>query len=229
MDSVFVAHWFDDKDKPLVSEIDRILFSHGVRPVTGHHTGGGALEDGVKQRINESDCLIALATRRGEIVEGGWNTHPWVINEYGHAKGEGMDAIAIVEQGVDWRGMYAAHEYIALDRDHPSDALLKLSNTIGVWKDKAGESWRLQVLPEELAENLEMQGANIECTYRTVDQGNYGDWHSVTPVPEPGGVFLYVKGLRDRHLVEVRVTTPNGQWKSPATPKSMPVTLKELG
>jgi hypothetical protein len=228
MDTAFVAQWFNEKDRFLASEIDRVLYSHGVRPITGHHLGGGAMEDGVKSRIDACHCLIALATQRGQLATGEWTTHPWVIYEYGYAKAQGKKAIALVESGVDWQGMYAAHEYILLDRQPPSDALLKLSITMGGWKEQAGQTWKLQVLPNEIAEKLALEGANRDCKYRTFEQGRYSGWSPITPVPEPGGVFLYVTGLNDRQLIEIKVSTNRTTWQSPATPQSMPVILREL-
>ena len=227
MDSIFVAQTFDPKDRELLSEIDKILFSHGVQRVTGHNPGGQALDEGIKKLIRESDCLVALATQRDQKVGGSWTTHPWVLNEYSYAKEQNKPAIALVEEGVDWSGMYAGHHFIPLLRARPTDALLQLSNTIGYWKEAAGETWKLQILPEALAEQIEVQ-AGHECAYRTVQQGAFSDWCPIDPVAEPGGVFLYVKGLTDRHMVEVRIRGTHGTWKSPATPKWMPVTLKEL-
>jgi hypothetical protein len=228
MDSAFVAQWFDDRDRPLVGEIDRILYSHGVRAVTGHVLGGDALDDAIKRRLDDSDCLVALATRRDEIVRGGWTTHPWVINEFAYAKAKQKEAIALVEGGVSWQGPYQAHEYIKLDRGIPSVGLLELSNTIGYWKENAGNTLKLQILPDQLAERLELEGDNCECTYRTVEQGKHGEWRQVMPVPEPGGVYLYVKGIQNKQLIEVRVSSNRWTWKSPATPQSMPVILREL-
>ena len=228
MNSAFVAQWFDDQDRSLVAEIDRILYSHGILPMTGDHTGGMQLEEGVKKRIDESDSLIALATRRTQVGNDEWQTHPWVINEYGYALAQRKSAIAIVEQGVRWEGMYAGREHIRLDRQKASDALLRLSITIGVWKEDAGESWTLQILPDTLAERIEEEAANCDCQFRTVERGRYSDWQPVSPVTEAGGVFLYVNGVKEQQKIEVKVATNQGRWKSPATPRWMPVELREM-
>ena len=226
--NVFVARSFNDQDNSLVGEVDRILFSHGLNSVTGHDLGGDQLDEGVKRRIRECDCLIALATQRDQLADGGWTTHSWVVNEFDYAKAQGMDAIAVVEEGVDWSGMYAGHERIDLDRATPSIALLRLSKTIGVWKEKAGETWPLQILPEELAERLSPVAAGVTIQYQTVDRGDYGKWRDVNAVSEAGGVFLYINRMKDTQKVIVRVNTNQGNWQSPATAKGMPVTLKEL-
>jgi hypothetical protein len=203
-----------------------VLYSHGVRPFTGDHVGGDALEEGVKERIDACHYLIALATQR---EPPGDTTHPWVIHEYGYAKAQRKKAIALVECGVTWAGMYAAHEYIPLDRTNPCAALLKLSITIGKWKEQAGQTWTLQILPDELADKLALEGSNYTCMYRIFEQPmHYSSWCPITPVPQPGGVFLYVTGLNDRQLIEVRVSTNRATWQSPATPQSMPVILREL-
>lgn len=228
MDKIFVAQWFDERDSTLVGLIDRVLYSHGIRSITGHVLGGDALDDAIKERIENSDCLIALVTRRQQLNDGRWMTHPWVTHEFAHAKSQNKDAIALVEVGVVWEGPYQAHEFIQLDRDRPSDALLTLSNTVGMWKEKAGKTLKLQVLPNTLAEKLELESDVFKCSYRLVEQGNFADWCNVSPVPEPGGVFFYIKGVQDRQLVEVKVSANRETWKSPATPQLMPVILKEL-
>ena len=105
---------------------------------------------------------------------------------------------------------------------------MKLSITIGIWKEQAGQTWKLQILPNEIAEKLALEGSNWTCTYRTFEQGHYSSWSPIIPVPEPGGVFLYITGLNDRQLIEVKVSTNRATWQSPATPQSMPVILREL-
>lgn len=228
MNSIFVAQWFNDTDRDLVSSVGEVLYGHGIVPVTGKVLGGQALDEGVKQKIARTDGLVALATRREELAAGGWTTHPWVINEYDHAKSYEMKAIALVEDGIAWSGMYANHEYIPLDRSAPHRALLQLSQTVARWKDGTGRPLKLRVLPEPLAQSLKSSAPIFDCQYRLVEQGERSDWHPTEPVAEPGGVFLYVKGVRGDQLVEVRIRSNQENWQSPATPQSMPVELEKI-
>ena len=229
MNSVFVSHWFDDQDRLLVSEIERVLHSHGIRPVPGDYTRGDALEQAIKERIDGTDGLIALATRREQKADGNWTTHRWVIDEYNHSKQTPeKPAIAIVEEGVDWGGMYAGHRHIVLDRANEARALLDLSNTIGTWKEAAGETWAIQLSPDDLAEHLDLDNQNTQCTYRTYNRGNTSEWRKATPVPEPGAVRLYPSGLRLDDKIQVKVQTASGIWISDVTAKWMPVHLKEM-
>lgn len=228
MNSIFVAHWFDTADRDLVTHVDELLHSHGVVFLTGRVAGGRALDDAVKDKINQCDGLIALATRREQLAEGGWVTHPWVIHEFDHAKGRDKETIAIVEDGVQWEGMHAGHGYIPLDRGRMSEALLKLSQTVGEWREKAGKVLKLRILPNELAERLKTPEQAFECQCRFLDRGSYSDWRDVVPVPEPGAVFLYLTGVREDRLIEVRVRSNRETWQSPATPQFMPIELEQV-
>jgi hypothetical protein len=229
MRSMFVAQWFDGKDRDLVTQVGEILYSHGMGYVTGRVAGGGHLDDAIKQKITACDGLVALATRREELAGGGWTTHPWVMSEFEYAKGQSTHVIALVEGGVRWEGMHAGHEYIPLERERVSEALLRLSRTLGEWKENAGKLVKLRVHPDELAERLKNAGPRFRCRCRFLERGNHSDWRDITLVPEPGSVFLYVPGVRDSQLIEVEVRSDNETWRSPATPQFMPIELERAG
>lgn len=230
MESVFVAQWFDDRDRVLVSEVERLLFSHELISRSGHHTDGDSLEQTIKDRIDRCDAVIALATRRDKLADRDeWTTHPWVTNEYGYGKALGSKpVIAVVEDGVNWAGMYGGHRYIPLDRDEPSRALLDLSNTVGEWKMEAGESWTIQLRPDEVTRNFDLHDPAFECDYRTYERASPSDWRRAMPVREPGGVFLYLNGLQAGEKIEVRMRNDATSLISDATAKWMPVDLREV-
>lgn len=131
---VFLAFSFRDEDKPLVAEIARLLRSHSIQMVSGEDLGGEELTPAVKQRIEASDGLIALLTRRDPFLKGGWASHDWVRDELGHAREKKKHTIALVEDGVDVGGMSQPHEFIPLDKSQPEKALLQLARTLGAWE-----------------------------------------------------------------------------------------------
>ena len=71
----------------------------------------GRLSDQVKQKIIESDCLIALATRRHKI-EGSdyWSCSDWIQHEIAIAHAYGKPIAVFVEEGVQVEGLIAAEE-----------------------------------------------------------------------------------------------------------------------
>lgn len=131
---IFLAHAFRDEDKPLVAEVEKLLRKHSIRAITGEGLGGGQLTPEVCRRIESCEALIAVLTRRDSLVKGGWTTHQWVLDELVHARARGKRAIALVEEGIAVGGISQPHEWIALDRERPEKALLKLTETLREWQ-----------------------------------------------------------------------------------------------
>ena len=92
---------------------------------------------------------MAVLTRE-EKIEGreAWRPTGWVSGEYISARGRDQRAIAIIEAGVEINGPYAENERIALDRTAPREAIIRLLETIGLWKLNAGRSLEIRLLPD---------------------------------------------------------------------------------
>jgi len=226
---VFLAFSFRTEDKPLVNYVEQLLASQLVNMVTGERLGGEQLTPAVKARIEQADALVALLTRRDQLSSGGWTTHDWVKDEIGYARAKGKRAIALIEGGVNVGGMYEPHECIHLIRDSVIDALLILSETVGLWKREQGRTVKVQILPQELAQKVGANGPGIRCMYRLCLNGKYGEWREAMPVPELGGTFLYLEGVQDDQLIQIRVEEPNKVWQSPAAAQWLQVQLNSGG
>jgi len=227
---VFLAFSFRNEDKPLASYIEQLLASQFVHVVTGERLGGDQLTPKVKARIEESDALVGLLTRRDPLANNaGWTTHDWVKDEIGYARSKGKRAIAMVEQGVTVGGMNDPHEHIPFTREELISAVLVLAETIGVWKHEVGRTIKVQILPAELAQKLGTNGQGVKCQHRLCLNGKFTEWRDSIPVPEVGGTFVYLEGVQDDQLVQIRVEEPNKVWMSPATPQSLQIRLDNGG
>lgn len=224
---IFLAFAFRDEDKVLVSHIERLLASQNVQLITGERLGGEHLTPEVQKRIKESDALIALMTRREQLQGGGWTTHSWVQDELSWARAKDKLAITLVEEGITMGGMFQPHEWIPLIRDNPLEALLRLAETVGEWKRSSGRQIKVQIAPDDIASKL--GDGEVSCRHRLWQQGKYTDWREVTPVPEVGGTFLYLEGIREDHLIQIKAEEPGKTWQSPATSQWMLVQLKTGG
>ena len=226
MRTTFLAYAYREPDHALAAQVERLLASHNVRAVTGRTVGGEAITDEVKARIEKADGLIALLTRRDQLAASGWTTHPWVRDELTHARGQDKPAIALLEEGVTPGGAYDENEYVPLDPANPAEALLRLSETIGEWKRKAGRTIKVQILPDDLAAML--SGVNgLVCRYRLVEGGRLHEWKPADLIPETGGAFLYLRGVQDDHLVQVEIERPQqSSWFSVATSQFLPINLR---
>jgi hypothetical protein len=223
---VFLAFAFRPEDKAFVALLDQLLASHRAQPTTGEALGGEQLTPAVQERIDKCEALIGLATRRDQKVAGGYTTHQWVLDELAYARNKGKRAIAIVEDGVDLGGMFAPHEHIPLDRAQPVSAILRVSETIGLWTMERGRTLKIQLLPEALAEAIGAGANGLQCSYRLWLQAKPSDWIDAVPVPEGGGAFVWVQGVLDEHLIQLRVQNKGKVWLSPATSQWMPIALK---
>lgn len=240
MQKVFLSSHFnaptdvDKHDTDLADQVQQLIRSHGLFAVTGDVLGGGGLTPEVMALIDESDALIALMTRRGEPISKApdrYDTHPWVVGEYVHARAKNKPAIALVEDGVSVGGPYGENEHIKYSRERPLEAFLKLSSTIGKWKQQAGRTIAVRLLPDQVAEVLAMATDTPECEYRCVRRGPNPPppWKRTPVFPEQGGMFIFVSGMDDNSTVQVRATVGGVVHVSPQTSQYVPVTLKNLG
>lgn len=227
METIFIAYGFTEPNKLIVKEIDEICHCYGIRSVSGAVLGGEGLGPAVRERIRQCDALIALATREAPLANAeGWETHQWVRDEFSHAHALSIQTVAVVERGVRWGGMHRDLERIDFEREHRADMLLRLMNTIGLWKQKSGRCVKLRL---ELDNVSPRHLTSVQ--YRFVHRGSAGDWHPANISIEPGGAFVYARGVTsDDQAVEIVAETsaPFRKLCSVATPQVVPVTLSEV-
>ena len=226
--TVFLAFSFQPRDEQLVRRVEALIESHGVGVETGENLGGQALTQAVKKRIEDSDGLVSLLTRRDQLVGGGWSTHDWVRDELNHARTKRKLAIALVEAGVNAGGVYQEHERIEFDSKGESVALVRLSQTIAEWKRQVGGLIKVRILPDDLSQALVALQGRAKCEARITRQGKPSRWLVAALVLEPGGVYAYVRGTLDDALIQLRVRVPGETWISRSVPQWMDATLMKV-
>lgn len=225
MKKIFLAFSFRNEDHELANSVEQVLASQDIRVTTGEHLGGEQLTPAVQARITQADGLIALLTRRDQLAGGGWTTHQWVQQELDYAHNNQKPAIALIEDGISVGGMSAPHEHIPFNRANPLAAFLALVETVGLWKQQAGRTLKVQILPEDLARKVGRGTGNFKCKYRFFVNDESSNWRDAVPVKEPGGTFVYVKGVRDEHTIQILVENQQKKWSSPATSQWMQIQL----
>ncbi len=230
MENVFLSFSFRDSDRELVSEVEKLLFSHNVNVVTGRRLGGGQLTDEIRTRIDEADALIALLTRRDQLASGGWTTHDWVRDELNFARGAEKRAIALIETEVETGGAFGDHEHIPLDRDDKLNAFLALSETVKIWKAESGRLVKVKIMPKALAENPGHLTGQIQCQYRFMktSTGRKTDWLTTTTESEGGGAVVYLQGVQDDHLIQLQIDDGQTYWISELSPQLVEIELNPM-
>jgi hypothetical protein len=225
MRTVFLSCHFGDSDRELVRQAEGLLESHGLRVITGEELGGGVLTAEVMDRIERSEALVALMTKRTEPPDYG-GTHPWVVEEFKHAKARKKPAIALVAPGVALAGANQDAEHIEYDPQNRRKAFLKLSKTIGVWKSKAGRLLKVQLLPPALADQVATANrvhiVNI-VFMRTTERKANGKKSCRC---RSDGTYVYLKGITEEVRIQLRVELAGTIWISRVLAQGMPVELR---
>jgi hypothetical protein len=226
----FLAHSFRDEDRGLVAMIERLLASHDVPVTTGVSVGGGAITEQVMRRIESVETLIAVMTKGQSIGEtaGKFRTHPWVENELSYARAHNKLTIALVDRDVELAGAYQDLERIDLDAADPLDALLRLSETVCVWKRERGWPRRVQLKPDTLGHMIRTS-PELRCRYRFVTKGERSRWSYASPIPQANGTVVYLDGIKEEdQYIEIEVVRGEAmEWYSPATAQLISVELQQ--
>lgn len=228
---VFLSYNFGDTGRELAEAVRDVLRrKHGVDVVTGRRLGGAELGT-IKQLIQDADCLVALMTRRhqiGEHFDGVWDSHPWIRDELFYAYVIGKPAIALVETGVEFGGLLADHEYIALDRKRLQIGLDALSKTVEVWTGAIGANpIDVFIRPDEVADWAIKRDIRWTSQWLSQGTGETGEWKEMqayfvpgglmgrAPRPPEDGMLLRVQALEEGKVV----------WSSRFTAQTVLITM----
>lgn len=225
MKEIFLSYHYDDGvNQRLAAQVEQLVESHGIRAVTGDVLGGNELTQEIKDQIAQADALVALLMRDQQLANGNWTTFDYPVSELQHAKSIPKPAIALVQEGVKVGGLGAANEYILYNADAPLTAFLRLSRTIGKWRIDAGNTTKVQIVPNEVA--AELWAINDQCTweYRFSKGDHETNWRQAKAKREPSGLYLNLRVQDPTMLLEVKVTAPARNRWSVATPLATPIT-----
>jgi len=228
VNKVFLAYPFREENQRLTREIDRLVRSHGLALITAEVVGGEDLTAAIKDSLSKSDALIALLAKDRKFDgKEEWSTTDWVKSELTDARTRGQRAIAMIEKGVELRGLHAGNEYIPFDRKDPHEAFLRLSETIGLWKEAAGRFLEIRLVPEAAARVAAAAGTKCRC--RIIQNGRPGEWQTVRARPKPGGVFVEIAGVKQGEDIEIElIEGEQAKWRSDESPQWVHIELKSL-
>lgn len=215
MRKVFISHSFAEQDRALVAHLESLVRSHGLICVTGRRLGGGLLTPEIKRLIDSADAMVALLTQRQGEPAG--NTHPWVLQEFGHARLSSKQAIGMYETGVPPAATDDGFERIDFSRDDPLPGFIRFSETVGEWKQAAGRLFKVMVMPSDMAQSLGAKAEQLRCECRFLIQGNDTAWQPAKVRREIGGVYVFLRVPDDVDAVQIRMDGPPAV-ETPYTP-----------
>lgn len=222
MERIFLSFHYDDAGKRLANQVERLVKAHGLRVETGERLGGAVLGQEITKRIDESDALISLLTERTED-----RNNNWVRDERTYAHGRDKPTIAVLQKGVDDGGLFQAHERIDYDPDEPVSAIIRVAETIGLWRQRSGRIIPVQIEPKEAAQFALDKQEFAKIEYRFWNVGEASDWRKANPFPKAGGVLAYLRGVPDGHEIQLRIDDGNTSWSSEVESQTLRIPLKK--
>jgi hypothetical protein len=184
-----------------------------LRVVDGVDVGGRPLDDALKKRIEDADGLIALVTPQADDA-GGVIDPTFVLGEFQYAEGQKKPTMRLLHHLLAARGLGAGNEYTPYRPGGEVDVILKLMNTIALWKREYGKAARVRIEPDDLAVRYdETQGDR--CEFQVISQtGNYRDFERASLRLEPGAAYAHLPKLREGERVRLRLRQGGRMWQS---------------
>jgi hypothetical protein len=192
----------------------RAVEAMGLRIIDGVDVGGRALDDALRKRIADADALIALLTPQVGDAGGGVNP-AFVLSEFQYAEGQGKPTIRILHDLLVMGGLGAGNEYIPYQPGKEVEVLLKLMNTIVLWRREHGQRARVRIEPADLTKRYD-EGDGYRCEFKVISQnGIHGDFQRARLAKEPGAAYAVLPKLRQGDRVLLRFRQGDKTWQAP--------------
>jgi hypothetical protein len=213
---VFVAFGYNDRDRWIPDFIFPLVRAFGGEVLSGEDVQGQQITDEIRRRIETSDGLIALRTRRGDPDSvGTYRTHRWVEDELAYAIAHNVRVVEVREELVDSQGGIAGDRQWITYREGERDRLLiELTKLLGVWSRAV--TVNIQLLPPELVEEIrsQLRAPGFSCTYKLLEGSRESIAQEGQVRPIKGGIFLQTPPLPPQSLIQVCIEAAGKRWTS---------------
>jgi hypothetical protein len=191
----------------------RAIEAMGLRIIDGVDVGGRPLDAVLQERIEESDCLVALMTPQADAA-GAVVEPRFVFDEFQYARGQKKPTMKVLHSLLLNRGLGASGEYTSYQPGNELIVVVKLMNTIALWIREHGRRARVRLEPDAVAARYdENEGDRCEC--QVIGRaGGFGKYGPVPVALDPGAAFAVLPKLRDGDRVRLRVTRRGRVWET---------------
>lgn len=191
----------------------RAIEAMGLRIIDGVDVGGRPLDDALRTRLKDADALIALATPQADDA-GNIADPAFVLSEFQYAQGLEKPTMRVLHNQLVARGLAAGNEYTPYKPGSELDVILKLMNTIALWRREYGKVARVRIEPMELAQQYD-EKLGDKCEFQVISPEGMSEFKKVNLWQEPGAAYALLPKLREQERVRLRVTQGGRTWQSP--------------
>ncbi len=218
MDTVFLSYTYrshpdhNEELDALRRHAIKVIEAMGLRVVDGVDVGGRQLDDALERRIQDADALIALMTPQADNV-GNVANPEFVISEFQYARGLKKPTFRVIHEALASRGLGANEEHATYAAGKELPIVMKLMNTISIWKREIGRAARLRIEPEDLAKEYD-ESCGHNCEFQRIRDGAFADFTRARVRLEPGAVYAELPKLREGDHVRLRMQLNGTSWES---------------
>jgi hypothetical protein len=219
MDTIFLSYTYrphpahEDELDRLRRFVVRAIEAVGLRVVDGVDVGGRPLDDALRSRIKDADALVALVTPQAD-AQGDVADPAFVLSEYHFAEGSQKPTLRILHHLLLAKGLGAGNEYAPYQPGREADVLVKLLNTLSVWRREQGRTARVRIEPDDLAVRYDPNQGD-QCEFQVISpSGQYRGYERATLWQEPGAAYALLPRVRDGERVRLKLRQGGRTWES---------------
>ncbi len=219
MHSVFLSYSFKNENEPLVKTVRSIIDAVGFRVIDGKILDTNQVGSGVTEKLKKCYGAVCLLTK--EAFQSGW-----VDAEFWQAVGANINVCLLCDSSLTLGNAYQGRVKFPFDDTDSLKAVELLSGTLGLWKQTAGNTARVLLLPREIGEEAIQQNARCEYRYINDMSADESEWQEARLVPYVAGVQAILPKVPANHSVKVKLTYSQRVIDSPYTPQQITLQLR---
>lgn len=211
---VFVAFGYQPSDLWIRDLIFPLIQAIGGEVLHGEDLQGQPLNAGVRERISQSDVLLAFLTRRGDANQNGeFDTHTWVSQEVAIGIENEIPVFEIFEEGVKRQAGIAGDRQYYFFKDK-AKAMIEVAKFVSQEKDKLAYK-TIMLLPEQFSATIGPHIKFAQVSYKFMHRAKEYEPETTTLKRLNGGIGVIIKRIpHEEAFVEINVTSPAGNWNS---------------
>ena len=222
LEKIFISYHFDPKAIELATYIGDLVRGFDIKTEVGENVAGGTLTDVIKKKIESSDAMIFLLTKRGPN-----QNNDWVMAEVSHAQSVGVRTIGILEDGLGWPAPLVGQEYIPFQSIDSGKFWIKLSSSINIWKREMGRSIQAALLPQEFTEQFRDQLHALTASYQMIDNRfRKTEWIPCRIGETLGGIGVFLEGVQEHKKIKLKINNNQRIWQSPPISQELQIKLQ---
>lgn len=133
-----------------------------------------------------------------------------------NSRARGKSTLRILHADLAARGLGATEEHVQFQPDRTLDVVMKLLQTLALWKKEGGRPVPIKIQPDHLARQFD-ENRHDRCEYELLLDGSVSAQTARKTIlwPEPGAAYVHVPNYIEGAKVRVRLTVNGENWRSP--------------